>query len=216
MGGEIPRDTLQAKTKSSLGSALTLFQLSEEVGQEFISLLKKPKEKDVQYENVVQDAFTIQQEYESIELKSREFIKDKINALSADDMEKLVAGVLRAMGFKTRISPKGRDRGLDVLASPDGFGLQSPTIKAQVKHKQNAIGAPEMRTFISILRSGEKGLYVSTGGFTNEARYEGDRASTSVSMIDNEELLNLIIEHYDQFDASAQMLLPLTKTYWPQ
>ena len=32
-------------------------------------------------------------------------------------------------------------------------------------------------TLLSGLRAGDRGLYVSTGGFTKEARYEADRAN---------------------------------------
>lgn len=212
---KICRDLLSTQAKASLGSMLTLFQLNEDIANEFEALLDQPIKASSLPKHPEQDAFAMQQEFKNIESKSREFIKDKICAISPDALEHLVAGLLRAMGFKTRVSPKGRDRGLDVLASPDGFGLQNPIIKVQVKHTQSSIGAPELRNFISILRAQERGLYVSTGGFSREARFEGERATTPVTMIDIEELLDLIIEYYDQFDTPAQMLLPLTKTYWP-
>jgi restriction system protein len=48
-------------------------------------------------------------------------------------MQELVAGVLRAMGYKTRVSPAGPDRGRDIIASPDGFGFQPPRIVVEVK-----------------------------------------------------------------------------------
>jgi len=73
--------------------------------------------------------------------------------LSEDELPQLVAAILRAMGLKTRISPKGADRGRDILASPDGLGFQEPRIKVEVKHKPNtAIGAPDLRSFITTLR----------------------------------------------------------------
>ncbi|MNP52884.1 hypothetical protein D3C76_1473060 [compost metagenome] len=55
-----------------------------------------------------------------------ERIKDLINALPWDDMQDLVAGILRAMGYKTQVSPAGPDRGKDIIASPDGFGFENP------------------------------------------------------------------------------------------
>lgn len=56
-------------------------------------------------------------------------------------MQDLVAGLLRAMGYKTRVSPSGPDRGKDIVASPDGFGFESPRIVVEVKHRQGAIAA---------------------------------------------------------------------------
>jgi restriction system protein len=46
-------------------------------------------------------------------------------------------------------------------------------------------------------------------GFTKEARYEADRANNQVSLIDSDELVNLIFHYYNNFDAEARSLLPL-------
>jgi predicted Mrr-cat superfamily restriction endonuclease len=56
-----------------------------------------------------------------------------IAALDPREVEHLVAGILRAMGFKTRVSPVGPDRGKDIVASPDGFGFKDPRIVVEVK-----------------------------------------------------------------------------------
>lgn len=54
--------------------------------------------------------------------RAHEFIKDQVKALGWDDMQKLVEGILRAMGYKTVISAPGPDRGKDIVATPDGLG----------------------------------------------------------------------------------------------
>jgi len=54
----------------------------------------------------------------------------------------LVAGVLRAMGYRTTVSAPGADRGVDIFASPDGLGLQEPRIFVEVKHRnETTMGA---------------------------------------------------------------------------
>lgn len=64
-------------------------------------------------------------------------------------MEQLVAAILRAMGYKARVTPKGPDRGVDVIASPDGLGLEEPRIKAEVKHRpKTPIGSQLIRSFL--------------------------------------------------------------------
>lgn len=147
--------------------------------------------------------------------KGREFIKDKILKLEWDEMEDLVAGVLRGMGYKTRKSTKGADRGVDIIASPDGLGLEQPRIKAEVKHREGAVGAKDLRSFIGGLRSNDRGLYVSTGGFSKEAKYEAERSTIPVSLIDIDELTKLIIENYENLDNDTKTLIPLVKLYWP-
>ena len=86
--------------------------------------------------------------FKNAALNSRELIKDKIIRLSWQDMQVLVAGILRAMGYKTKISTEGGDRGKDIIASPDGLGLTQPRIFVEVKHRKGQMGAPEIRKFI--------------------------------------------------------------------
>src|SRR5207248_1371129 len=107
-------------------------------------------------------------------------------------MQELLASILRAMGFKARVSPRGPDRGVDVFASPDGLGLQEPRIKAEVKHRGDAIGAPELRSFIGGLRPSDRALYLSTGGFKKDAKYEADRSNIPVTLIDLDGLAVLV------------------------
>jgi hypothetical protein len=61
--------------------------------------------------------------------------KSMQQAPDPDELQDLVAGVLRAMGDKTRVSPPGADRGVDILASPEGFGFEQPRIIVERKHR---------------------------------------------------------------------------------
>lgn len=124
-------------------------------------------------------------------------------------MEELLASILRAMGYKAKVSPKGPDRGVDVIASPDGLGLTQPRIKAEVKHRNGSMGAPVIRGFIGALREGDSGLFISTGGFTREARYEAERSTYPLTLVD------LIVSHYESFDLEGRALIPLVRIYWP-
>jgi len=142
-------------------------------------------------------------------------IKDKVAALLPEEMEELVASILRAMGYKAKVSPKGPDRGVDVIASPDGLGLTQPRIKAEVKHRDGSMGAPAIRGFIGALRDGDSGLFVSTGGFTREARYEADRSTFPLTLVDLDDLADLIVSHYESFDLEGRALVPLVRIYWP-
>lgn len=147
--------------------------------------------------------------------KSRDFIKDKILELDWEEMQELVAGILRAMDCKTIVSSKGPDRGRDILASPDGLGLNEPRIVVEVKHRKGQMGSPEIRSFTGGLRPKDKGLYVSTGGYTKEAKYEAERSNNPITLVDADMLISLIIQYYDNFDPDARSLIPLTKIYWP-
>lgn len=207
---KVNRDGLSTATKNKLGSAMTLFLVDEDAVDE---LNGKPVARQPETVHPEEDALdAIKEDFEE---KAHEFIKDKIQQLGWEDLQELVAGVLRGMGYKTLVSQRGPDRGKDIVASPDGLGLEDPKIKVEVKHRDQGMGAPEIRSFIGGLRPGEKGLYVSTGGFTREALYEAERANVPITLTDLDMLVSLVIQNYDQFDADARALLPLRKVYWP-
>jgi len=148
--------------------------------------------------------------------RAHEFLKDRLLRLSPDEMEELVAALLRAMGYKARVTPKGPDRGRDVEASPDGLGFQQPRIFAEVKHRpKESMGSERIRSFLGGLREGDCGLYVSTGGYTKDARYEADRAKVAIYLVDLDRLAELIVEHYDRLDEEGRALVPLVRVYWP-
>jgi restriction endonuclease Mrr len=112
---------------------------------------------------------------EDVQSRALEFVKDRAAKLDWEQMQRLVAGLLRAMGYKTRVSPAGPDRGKDIIASPDGLGFESPRIVVEVKHRQGAMGSQEIRSFLGGRHKDDKGIYVSTGGFTKDVstgRYE--------------------------------------------
>jgi len=58
-------------------------------------------------------------------------------------------------------------------------------------------------------------LYVSTGGFSKDAKYEAERSTIPVTLIDADELGILIVQYYDSFDSETRTLIPLVKIYWP-
>jgi len=212
--GKVSRDQLPQKAKNSLGSTLTLFSLNQDIIDAFVAILegKTPATSLPGTDTAETEAVQLKDETVA---QSHELIKDKVAALLPEEMEELVASILRAMGYKAKVSPKGPDRGVDVIASPDGLGLTQPRIKAEVKHRDGSMGAPAIRGFIGALREGDSGLFVSTGGFTREARYEADRSTFPLTLVDLDDLADLIVSHYESFDLEGRALVPLVRIYWP-
>ncbi len=101
------------------------------------------------------------------------------------------------------------------MASPDGLGLERPRIVVEVKHRRQPMGAPEIRRFLGGCQPNESALYVSTGGFTREAGYEADRSNTPLTLVDLDDLVDLIVQHYESMDPDARALIPLVRVYWP-
>lgn len=218
---QVPRDALTVNTKNSLGSSLTIFKIGPEVAKELqakqvpigapIAEVPPPPKELAAEEEVAKEevrAGTIE--------KADEFIEDAINKLDWKQMQDLVAGILRAMGYRTNVSPPGADRGVDIFASPDGLGLQEPRIFVEVKHRnQTKVGPELIRAFLGGRRPGDKCLYVSTGSFTKEARYEAERASVPITLLDLQDLRKLLVDNYENLDAETRALVPLKRLYWP-
>ncbi|MFT3813158.1 MAG: restriction endonuclease [Acidovorax sp.] len=214
--GTIARDDLSVAARASLGSISTLFQIPAEVGQELERLAAQPAGVHSSPATPPDTATDeVGSQYKDIQNQALEFIKDRVSALDWSDMQELVAGLLRAMGYKTRISPSGSDRGKDIVASRDGLGFEDPRIVVEVKHRLAAMGSQEIRSFLGGAHERDKGLYVSTGGFTKDARYEAERGRIPITLMDLDDLVKALLEHYEQADSQTQRLVPLRKLYWP-
>ena len=78
------------------------------------------------------------------------------------------------------------------------------------------MGRKAITSFTGGLRPGHKGIYVSTGGFSKDAKYEAERSNIPVTLIDLDQLVKLIVQYYDSFDTETRALIPLTKIFWPE
>lgn len=217
---EIERDRLSLPAKNSLGSTLTLFVVPAFAAKELFGVAgKEVSVADVQDEtdqvDVEDEQLLVADPISTLESLALERIKDRVAALSWDEMQLLVAGVLRAMGYKTQVSPAGPDRGKDIIASPDGFGFENPRIVVEVKHRTGQMGSQAIRSFLGGRHKDDRGLYVSTGGFSKDAYYEADRATVPLMLWTMDNLVRTLLEHYENTDAETKRLVPLRKTYVP-
>jgi len=210
----ISRDELSAATRNTLGAIMTLFLLSDDAATEL-----RGNAGASQAVPDIPGAAPIESEadpYDAMSELALERTKDRISRLSWDEMQELVAAMLRALGYRTLISPMGPDRGKDIIASRDGFGFERPRIVVEVKHRKGAMGAQEIRSFLGGRHADDRGLYVSTGGFTKDALYEAERASTVTHLMTLDGLARAVIEQYDKMDDRGRRLLPMTRMYWPE
>ena len=210
--GEIPRDELKVATKNTLGAISTLFYINENAQKDILNIYHGKTDFADEEESENEDISILMDE---IEDKSKEFIKDMVNSLDAYEMQDLVAGLLRAMGYKTIVSLPGPDRGKDIIASPDGLGLEDPVIVVEVKHRKGSMSSQHIRSFKGALKKTNKGVYVSTGGFSKDAKYEAERSEIPIILMDLDFLVRFIVQYYDKFDEDARSLIPLKKIYWP-
>lgn len=206
----IERDELSQAAKNSLGSVLTVFRV-DQWDAEFKKLLNNSVITTVPDDHETNDESII---IEDLKSKARLMIEDKVDKLDPWQMQDLVGGLLQAMKYNVKISPKGPDGGVDILAYKDAFGFEQPIIKVQVKHRKSTTGSPEVQQLLGANPLKANCIFVSSGGFTSQAITVAKQ--NGVKLIDLEELVQLIIEWYELMPNDTRALLPLQKMYVPE
>lgn len=156
------------------------------------------------------------QTFEQAEENAWNEIWDYLQRIDPYKLQKLVAGLLEAMGYHVSwIAPPGKDGGMDVLAWTDPLGTKPPRIKVQVKRRKDAIAVDELRAFMAVLSDNDVGLFVTTGRFTKDAHDEARlQERRKITLIDRERLVELWIQYMDRLSEDARQLLPLRPIYF--
>lgn len=149
--------------------------------------------------------------------RGAEGIRQKIFDMNPYAFQDLVAALLGAMGYFTPfVAPKGRDGGIDIIAYQDPLGAKSPRIKVQVKHRSGTPAAVhELRELIGLLgKAGDIGLFVSSGGFSADAKQLARTTHVHVELLDLDRLIELWQDFYDKMNDEQKEHLRLAPVYF--
>jgi len=117
--------------------------------------------------------------------------------LSQDAFERLAQRVLRESGF-TKVTVTGRsgDGGIDGTGIVQLGGLLSFPVLFQCKRYQGSVGASAIRDFRgAMVGRAERGLFITTGAFTRDAKLEATRdGAPLIDLVDGEQLLDKLKE----------------------
>jgi len=154
--------------------------------------------------------------FEEAEENAWSEIEQYVQVMNPYDLQKLVAALLRAMGYHVSwIAPPGPDKGIDILAHNDPLGTSTPRIKVQVKRRADKINVDGLRSFMALLGEQDVGIFVSTGGFTSDAEPEARTKETrKLTLLDLEKLVDLWVKNYERIEESDKRLLPLKTVYY--
>jgi len=132
------------------------------------------------------------------------------------DFQQLVADLLVAMDYHiVWIAPPGKDRGVDIIAHNDPLGTTTPRIKVQVKHREDQTRVEALRAFMSTLGNEDVGIYVSSGGYSSDAKEEArTQERRRITLLDLESFFDLWVEHYSKLSQDARQRLPLKPIYY--
>ncbi|MQF49061.1 Mrr restriction system protein [SAR202 cluster bacterium AC-647-N09_OGT_505m] len=174
------------------------------------NILVSPEEAN--QEESEEEATNSELTYEYANSMATEQLERFIRRSGPYEFQDLVAALLRGMGYHTPfIAPKGRDGGIDIQAYSDPLGTVAPRIIVQVKQRPDTkVSVQEVRELSGLLRrDGDIGLFVSTGGFTNEAASEAKSSGRHIEIMDMKRFIDLWKTHYSDMTEEDKSLLPL-------
>lgn len=206
----VPRSQFTQGALYEVGSAMSLF-LVKNYAEEFRSAVegKAAAPPVTQDESVAAVA-------EDIEETTRDFVLKRLaQEVKGHPFAEFVAHLLFCMGYRTRVSPEGPDGGIDIVAHKDELGFEPPIVKVQVKSTEGSIGDPIVSALYGKVGTGEFGLLVTLGTFTAQA-LNFAKSKSNLRLIDGDELVSLIFQHYEEFDSRYKGLLPLRRVYVPE
>ncbi len=207
---DCPRTQFSQGALYEIGSAMSFFQVKN-YADEYYTLLSGQKSP------VLAEADdTVSYVSAEIEQNTRDFILKVLpQELKGHGFAEFVGHLLQAMGYNTRVAPPGPDGGVDIIAHRDELGFEPPIVKVQVKSTEGSIGDPVLSQLIGKLDPSEFGLFITLGTYTNQARSTA-RNKSNLRLIDGDELVNLVLSHYEQFDSKYKGMLPLKRVYVPE
>lgn len=154
--------------------------------------------------------------FDQIEQIAMEGLEAHINAQNPYEFQDLVAALLRGMGYYTPfVAPKGKDGGVDIVAYRDPLGTESPRIQVQIKHRESPASVQEVRQLMGLLqKEGDVGIFMSTGGFSPDAKITARSSHIHVELIDLPRFIGLWQEFYEKMTDEDKSRMPLRPVYF--
>lgn len=205
----VPRQQFSQGALYEIGSAMSFFMIRN-FASEYISALQGKTDAPVAIDDETgPDADEIQ-EY------TRDFVLKRLSQeLKGHPFADLVAQLMETMGYRTRVSPPGPDRGVDIIAHRDELGFEPPLIRVQVKSKDGTVGDPEVSALYGKVSTGEFGLLVTLGSYSPQA-HSFAAGKSNLRLIDGTQFVDLLLQHYEQLDSRYKGLVPLRRVYVPE
>jgi restriction system protein len=205
----VPRANFSQSALYEIGSAITLFQISNNTEEFLAALDGKPfKVADVDAVSAIEIAVQAEEGVEDF------VIKQLKNGMNSEMFEHFIAELLRCMGYYSRVTRYSGDGGVDVIAHKDELGFEPPIIKVQCKQSLATIGGPAVQQLLGAIQSSEHALFVTLGDYTVDA-IRIERGKSNLRLIGGADLVQLIFNNYERFEPRFKTLLPLKRSYTP-
>lgn len=206
----VPRLTFSQGALYEIGSALSMFQIKT-YAEEFRAAVEG---RAVAVAEVGDDE-TVAAVAEEIEESTRDFVLKRLSQeMKGLPLESFVVHLMQCMGYHARLTRRN-EPSVDVIAHKDKLGIEPPIIKIQVKSSPGTATDKDVSALYGKLSQGEYGLFVTLGTYSPASR-AFEQSKANLRLIDGDELVGLILDHYEAFDSQHKGFLPLRRVYVPQ
>ena len=203
----LPRVAFTQGALYEVGAFTTCFEIKN-YADEFLGALDKSF-KTQKTESIDE---TIERTAADIQNTTCDFIlKELSRKQKGYPLEGFIADLLQAMGYRTILSPKGGDGGVDITAYKDEL---PPRILVQVKSQDSDIKETTIQSLRGAMKEGDYGLFITLSNYTaNALKYLEN--TPIIRGINGVELAELILKYYDKLSEKSKKIIPLTPVYIP-
>lgn len=204
----LPRTAFSQGALYEIGSAMSFFSVKN-YADEFLTALDKDFKRNISSDS---EDESVGATADDIIESTKDFIlKELSRQLKGYDLEIFVADLLRAMGYRTKVSPQGGDSGIDITAYKDEL---PPRILVQVKSQDGDIKESTIQSLKGAMREGDYGLFVTLSNYTKKAQKYLD-STPIIRGINGTELVELILKYYEDLSDKYRKMIPLKRVYIP-
>ena len=154
----------------------------------------------------------------TINQNTRQHLHQLLRDMPADRFEALVGELLLAIGFDEdtiEVTDYHGEGGIDVRGVLNAGGLTRINAAVQVKRWKKNIQAPTVQAVRGSLTTHEHGIIITSSDFSKGARLEAIAVGkTPISLVNSQELLELLIEHGIGVNKEQHTVLSLDEEWW--
>ena len=212
---EVPRSIFDQDLLYSFGAFMTFCQIHRNDAENRVKAMAAKGWKSVAVATSELDLASGDEAIDLERLAQDQIAKLVIARFKGHDMERLVDAILQAQGYTTYRSPKGPDKGVDILAASGPQGFDSPRICVQVKSGDTPVDHPTLQQLVGSMQSvgAEFGLLVSWGGFKSSVDKVHAQHFFKVRLWDQDALIEQLLKNYDKLDEDVRTELPLKRVW---
>ncbi len=144
----------------------------------------------------------LERAYENLRDELTDDLLKRLKQIKPTFFERIVVDLLVKMGYGGSRADAGKaigksgDGGIDGIIKEDKLGLDVVYIQAK-RWDSNSVGRPDVMQFAGALQAqkANKGIFITTSRFTDEATNYVARIGSKIVLIDGEQLAELMIEN---------------------